>query len=191
MCSYQKILASALLTPCGDTTYCCGSCSCRNATQLLNIQGDPSPFVTVGFAVSTSTSSVASTSSLSSFGSTSSTAAASSTSALDPSGLSSSATSSPSPSVQPAHDSKNATKVGLGVGIPMAALIVALVGLLVWRERYWRRKRLQDKQERMVPSDWGSGNNSAQAHELLPKRVIHEMPSGASPTLMNELPSSR
>ena len=53
-------------------------------------------------------------------------------------------------------------------------------------------KEMQDMQaQRTNPPSWDSENNSGQAHELLPKRVLHEMASETGPTGMTELPSSR
>ena len=117
----------------------------------------------------------------------------------------------PAPAQQSPKSSKNATKVAVGVGVPVAALVLgAVVGFVFWRERRlknWMREEGQARrgQPELLLSDINAGqsenfmsrfNASTSAHGphevgiTSNTEVALEMPDETMITRFNELSSN-
>ena len=104
---------NAFYQPCGETTYCCGDCNCRNATKV-DIPGKPYPYTTIGVLAPTSSS---------------------------PFGSPVAPTSTPlaAPTDLPSSHSNNALKIGLGVSLSLAGIfLLCAVWYVLKRERHWK-----------------------------------------------------
>ena len=137
------------MSKCSNTTadsYRCidsvqGSCNCATESDTIHFAGSPSVITAIGVtASSTRTTATSQTQSPSS--STATTMSSSTTSSLATSstaGLSTafneSPTDSPIPGATPSPSSNHNEAIGLGVGIPLGAIILAAFGLFIYRDR--------------------------------------------------------
>lgn len=128
-------------------SYCCidgGGCDCASGTSTLRFQGTPSVITTIG-VTSASSSPVSTTSSSSPSTSTTSKSAAASTTSRSSASSSAVPISTSPPSAasgvpKSSSSSNSALKVGLGVGIPLGALVLVLAAYLVFRKRQQQAK---------------------------------------------------
>jgi len=129
--SLYNSLSDAGVLSCGNSGYCCESdplskCDCQTGDGTFTISGDLKPFTTIASSGSTLSTSAKTTSS----GTTKPTTA-----------TSASTTPSSSPTNTSPPTSNTALKVGLGVGLPLAAALVGVVGVLAYFLRRRQRQR--------------------------------------------------
>lgn len=172
------------ITPCGKDRYCCGKCKCDNTTETFFILGGESAFTTIG---SPATGLVSIASSLSSLP----------TSASIASSASSLPTSNPYPT-PPRSD--RSMKIGLGVGIPLTAIVVGAVAIWALRRELRLKKQMQEMHARMIPSSYDANENpdptspgmSTSTHDdsgiTLEERLLVST-SQPNPVMVNELSS--
>ena len=173
--TYSHRTFSDKYTPCGGNSYCCDDCACKNAA-MVDIPGRPDAYTTIGVLAPTSSSLI-----------TSPVATTTTTiGVLAP--TSSSLITSPVAKTTnvPSLNSTNALKIGLGVGLSLAGIILlCAVWYIFKRDRQW--ERLVKEIRGHLPSREASETPPAQARQVYFDGVPQELIAPNVVTLWPEL----
>jgi hypothetical protein len=110
--------------------------------------------------------------------------------------LSSSPTSAPNPSntiTSSKNNSDNATKIGIGVGVPLGVILLASLCYFFWRQHRKHDRELKDMRQRLSMVEGGAqyGYNKAELSAEEAKRsATHELEGPVKPLPSHELEGS-